>query len=354
MAKGKTKNIQPIDKKECSICHRELAVKTNFYLTNNKLFSDGRIPICKKCIKKRIDYDNMETIYDMLRQMDLPFIYEYWEAVLKGDKDPFGIYVSKCNSLPQLIGMTWKDSVFERETQHSSDKLKSDNNVFINRRKNELTQETLNMLEEKYGYGFTNEEYINFEKKYKKLTLGYKEKTALHTERLITYIIHKVKEEMATAKGDVNEAEKWSRIAQKDAETAKLNISQLSKSDITGGIDLIPQLVEAVEEKATLIPLLPKIKEQPYDDADMIIWCTINYLRRLEDKSTVEYKDIWHFYDDMIYEFYHQKGYTDEQIEEEKQKRNNIFRDLSKVYIEPLYEGNDEMFEENEEGDIIL
>jgi hypothetical protein len=84
------------------------------------------------------------------------------------------------------------------------------------------------------------------------------------------------------------------------------------------------------------------LKEQPYDDADLIIWCIINYTRRLEGKSRIEYRDIWTFYDKMLEDHYKQQGYTDEKIKIEKEKRNNVFRDLGKVYIEPVYEESDD------------
>ena len=128
----------------------------------------------------------------------------------------------------------------------------------------------------------------------------------------------------------------------KDAATAaKINVSQLSKSDISGGVDLLPQLFEAVESEVGIIPILPYLKEQPYDDADLIIWTIVNYIRRLEDKPRIEYKEIWNFYDQMLSDYYNQKGYSNEMVQKEKIKRNNVFRDLGEVYKEPVYEDGD-------------
>jgi hypothetical protein len=191
---------------------------------------------------------------------------------------------------------------------------------------------------EKWGYGYTNEEYILFERKWKKLIDNYGEKTSFHVEGLITYIRFRVKEEMASARGDVKEAKEWAAMAKDSATAAKINVSQLSKSDISGGVELLPQLFEAVESEVGIISILPKLKEQPVDDADLIIWCIINYNRRLEDKPRIEYKEIWKFYDEMLQEYFKSQGYTQKQIKIEKDKRNAIFRDLGKVYIEPVYE----------------
>ncbi|MGO0713226.1 hypothetical protein P5408_010365 [Bacillus subtilis] len=131
-------------------------------------------------------------------------------------------------------------------------------------------------------------------------------------------------------------------MASKAATDAKINVSQLSKSDISGGVDVLSQLFEAVETELGIIPLLPRLTAQPYDDADLIIWAIINYYRRLEDKEKVAYKDIYHFYDEMLEEDFKSKGLTTEEIENLKKARNNVFRDLEDVYKEPLYDTGDE------------
>jgi len=64
-------------------------------------------------------------------------------------------------------------------------------------------------------------------------------------------------------------------------------------------------------------------------------------MQRLEDKPRTQYKDIWNFYDEMLVDFYKQKGFSDEKIQEERNKRNAVFRDLTDVYKEPLYEDGD-------------
>lgn len=314
-----------------------------FYQSYNPVHKGtGRLPYCKDCLKNMcLDNKgniNVLNMKKMLELIDRPFIYEVFKSSMEDKSDTLGCYFKNL-ALPQFKNLYWSDSLFEVAQP-------------VNK-KPDVVDETINIteLEEKYGYGFQPEEYKNFERKYNKLHRGYKEKTDLHTERLLTYIIHKVKGEMAAASGNVSEAEKWEKLAQTDATAAKLNISQLSKSDITGGIDLIPQLVEAVEQHASLIPLLPKLLEQPYDDADLIIWANINYNRHVEDKPFIPYRDVWNFYDKMLEEYYKQKGYDEEKVKIEKTKRNNVFRDLGEVYIEPLYENPDEFIEESGESD---
>ncbi|MCY7500110.1 hypothetical protein [Bacillus pumilus] len=323
---------------KCLDCLKEKDKMNGFYNTKNKLYGKiGKFPICKTCLKKTINYDDMETVYNTLQQMDLKFDPLYWEQAIQRKTDTFSAYITMANSLKQFNGTSWKDSFIESEpigmcvdTAHSPSST------------DHSTEITDDMVD-KWGSGYTLDEYKQFERKYVKLIRSYGEKTALHTEGLLSFIRFRVKEEMATARGDVKEAKEWGSLASKAATDAKINVSQLSKSDISGGVDVIAQLFEAVETELGIIPHLPRLTAQPYDDADLIIWAIISYYRRLEDKEPVNYEDVYHFYDEMLEEDLKSKGLTDDQIKKSKEKRNNVFRDLGKIYTEPLYEdGEDE------------
>lgn len=319
-------------------CKKEKDRKSGFYNTNNKLYANtGKIPVCKQCLRSTVNYDDMESIYSILRQFDIMFDVSYWEKAEESKLDTFARYMTMANSLPQFEGFTWKDSVFEH-VEVKDDAKSTEKHELPTTTEMEITDELL----DKWGYGYTNDEYKQFERKYKKLINNYGEKTALHTEGLVNYIRYRVKEEISTAKGEVKEAKEWGQLASKAAQDAKINVSQLSKSDISGGVDVLSQMFEAVETEVSVIPLLPRLLEQPYDDADLIIWATVNYNRRLEDKAAVPYRDVWNFYDEMLQEHFEAQGYDGNQIKGFKEKRNNVFRDLEKVYKEPLYEGDGE------------
>lgn len=315
-------------------CGRELVV-SNFYKSKSPFFPNGYVNICKKCISEMADYNDMNTIYTIMQTLDIPFFYNRWkETCEKNPQNPLGNYIRMANSgINEFGGARYTDSVFDSNGSSNIVEGKKEFNPTF-----EIPDMTIEQLCDKWGYNYSKEELFLFEQKYRKLIDSYGEKTALHTENLLTYIRFRVKEEMATAQGDATSASKWGNLAENASKNAKITVQQLSKSDISGGVDLMPQLFEAVEDKVGIIPTLPVLKEQPYDDADLIIWAIINYLQRLEDKPRVEYKDIWNFYDDMLVDFYKQKGYNDEQIQKERNNRNAVFRDLSKVYKEPTYE----------------
>ncbi|WP_370956823.1 hypothetical protein AB3239_11490 [Bacillus subtilis] len=317
----------------CAACQKEKDKDSGFYNSRSKLYEKiGKVPICKSCLKKNIDYSNMDSVYTVLQQIDVKFDPLYWEQAVQRKTDTFSAYMTMANSLKQFNGTGWKDSILEQQQEKA---------IAAETQRDSVEQVSDEIID-KWGIGYTPDEYHQFERKYNKLIRNYGEKTALHTEGLLSYIRFRVKEELATAKGEVKEAKEWGQMASKAATDAKINVSQLSKSDISGGVDVLSQLFEAVETELGIIPLLPRLTAQPYDDADLIIWAIINYYRRLEDKEKVAYKDIYHFYDEMLEEDFKSKGLTTEEIENLKKARNNVFRDLEDVYKEPLYDIGDE------------
>lgn len=89
---------------------------TCFYNTNSSILP--KYPVCKKCLQKIIDKNNMQSIYNILKEMDIPFIQNVWDIALeKEPNNPFGKLITMTNSLPQYRGMKWCDSVFERQNK---------------------------------------------------------------------------------------------------------------------------------------------------------------------------------------------------------------------------------------------
>ena len=294
---------------------------------------------CKDCMKKEI-YDsygnlNKDKFKELLKNvLNRPYVDKVYNEVLMSGKEFLGEYMKRI-AMNGFNDLTWEDSEFEELS------INERTNIIPNNTMSKNKNMDLDYMQEKWGYGYSTEEYLSFEKKWNTLIDNYGEKTSFHTENLKTYIRFRVKEEMATAKGEVKDAKEWGAMADKAGDNAKINVKQLSKSDLSGGVDLVCQIFEAVESETGIIPLLPRLTEQPYDDADIIIWSIINYGRRLEGKQRVEYKEIWDFYDEMLQEYFTQQGFTKEQGEEFKRKRNNVFRDLGSIYKEPIYEEGD-------------
>jgi len=288
----------------CISCTEEKLKDKFFYNTKNKIYEKiGKLPVCKACLKSMIDYDDMESVYSVLRQFDIKFDINYWETALESKTDTFARYITMANSLPNFDGTGWKDSVFIKQEVHDEPIKESDESI------NTLPSNSINKFKisddvvDKWGFGYLPEEYRAFENKYAMLKNNYQEKTAMHTEALLTYIRYRVKEELATAKNDMKAAKDWGVLAQKAAQDAKINPSQLSKSDLSDGLDTFGQLVRSVEQAVDIIPILPVFKERPQDKVDFTIFCYINYIRDLKGLPLAEYEDIYSFYESRKKEF---------------------------------------------------
>ena len=334
--------------KVCNFCHEKKKL-TDFYISKSPLFSvDERVPICKDCvISASLNEDG--TINDIelnkiLKKIDRPYYKDLIESAISGFKNEHSYveddkvqYYGKeiLQRYFRLIAMrqdrdkSYEDSekdnfihptsntpksTKERIAQKYADitdidekgnvvdkdnkKIKSDIGDF------EITDEIVEL----FGEGYTRAEYKKMLKKYNDMTKTYVVQTNLHKEALLTYVRFKVKEEIATARGDVAEAQKWYQAAQDAAEKAKLTPRQLSKEDLQGGIVNFSDIFAAVEGAKERIKIFPEFKYQPKDAADFIIWCYINYERRLNNMPEVEYKDVYAFYDEKKREYIEMYG----------------------------------------------
>jgi hypothetical protein len=288
-----TKKKSTVTKKVCLKCETPKN-PSDFFLSNSDLHADSRYPVCKTCLKENLNIEDLKSVQELLTQINRPFLMDLWLSSVdegnKTNKDPFGLYMK--NVQFNFKNLTWRDSVFE--IQHVKENINV-NSIL----KNEITDDLIN----KWGFGYEKEEYIAFERKYNMLKNNYQEKTAMHTEALLTYIRYRVKEEISTAKNDMKAAKEWGQLAQKAAQDAKINPSQLSKSDLSDGLDTFGQLVRTVEQAVDIIPILPKFKEKPQDKVDFTIWCYVNYIRDLKGLPLAEYSDIYNFYEERKQEY---------------------------------------------------
>ena len=154
---------------------------------------------------------------------------------------------------------------------------------------------TIEDYEELFGTGFSEVEYKKMYKRYELLQNNYPLRTEMHKEALATYTKYAFKRDQAIADDDVEAADKWGKLASKQATDAKINPSQLSAADLSDGMTCFSQVSATVEKAQDIIPLLNKFIEQPQDRVDYTIWQYVNYCRHLECKPLIQYKDLYNF-----------------------------------------------------------
>jgi len=339
-------------KKICTCCGVEKNL-TDFYYSSSPMYSlDERIPVCKECCKTsvlsedgKIDFDKFK---DLLRNIDKPLYFDLLfsseESVKKENSYLSDEEVSLHGyeilqkyftlvAMRQDKAKSYSDAEKEGFIHQNSNRTKREKDEILNRYSHLINQclqnnkvqhvskqnqnkhysnvdnfEVTDNIKDLFGDGYTTVEYKKMYEKYEKLKLNYTLQTNLHQEALATYVRFKVKEEMATAAGNVDEAKKWYDAAQNAASNGKLTPKQLSAADLQKGVNSFSELTLAIEQATDVINILPKYKTQPHDAPDFNIYCYISYARKLKGLPPIEYKDIYKFYDDKMEEYLRQYG----------------------------------------------
>lgn len=339
-------------KKVCTCCHEEKNL-TDFYYSSSPMYSlDERIPVCKECCKTsvlsedgRIDFDKFK---DLLRNIDKPLYFDLLfssEESLKKENSYLSdeeVSLHGYEILQKyftLVAMrqdkakSYSDAEKEGFIHQNSNRTKKEKDEILNRYSHLINQyskpsktvhtpkqaqnkhysniedfEVTEEIKSLFGDGYDTLEYKKMFDKYEKLKINYTLQTNIHQEALATYVRFKVKEEDATAKGNVDEAKKWYDAAQNAAEKAKLTPKQLTKADLDSGVNSVSELTKAVEQAVDVIKIMPQFKYRPNDAPDFNIWCYVDYERKLNDQPPVSYEDVYSFYDKRREEYISQNG----------------------------------------------
>lgn len=345
--KKKTSGVKKeTPKKYCPICEKEKPISTGFYKSASPMFSvDGCVPVCITCVKNYIVNDdgtiNKKKLKVMLQRLDKPLYYDDLDAaynqykkehgylpdeeIAKQGKDIIALYFKNINSLRQNKNKSFHDSEVDDFVHQNSNTIKADREKLLEKYGDDVAEEIVEEVEPKikldsnnykatdedirlFGEGYTNSEYRKMRNKYEKLKLNYSLQTNIHQEALATYVRFKVKEEDATARGDVDEAKKWYDAAQNAATSGKLTPKALSAADLQKGMNSVCELVKAVEQATDVVKILPQFKYRPNDSVDFTIMCYINYERKLNGQPEVPYEEVYSFYDKKVQEYVKQNG----------------------------------------------
>ena len=155
--------------------------------------------------------------------------------------------------------------------------------------------EDFNKMVELFGAGFTSKEYEEMYATYNSLQNNYPLRTEMHKDALVRVVKYGFKESQAIANDDAESAAKWGKLCKDARNDAKMNPSQLSAADLSDGITCFSQLSQAVEKEIDVIPILNEYIERPRDRVDYTIYMILDYLRDLEGKPHIDYKDVYQY-----------------------------------------------------------
>lgn len=223
------------EKKTCLKCGNDYAV-SSFYSHRNPLLHE-RFGFCKKCVKSNVDLNDMETLYNFLRTMDIPYLKEFWKQANDAENETIGTYLKNLNSLRQNKELRFKDS------DDISGKTNKAELVDI-----ETDFELTNEIIKKWGRNLELEDYIFLEEEFENLG-GYEAETTIQ-ERLFKnmaktqWMANKAYEE-----GDHGKYEKMMKTLSSQMNDANIKPVQVKQASEDGNLKSWGEWVKLVEEK---------------------------------------------------------------------------------------------------------
>lgn len=335
MAKGMDRKGQKrVLRKTCTLCSRELNIN-EFYISYNTLHTDGHIPFCKECLVRLCyntvtDEIDVEKFKSLLQQLDKPFIYKLWNSVTlenekAGEKTKKNIikrYMRTINSMVAFRNMTWQQGneynisasmagqigATQKRNEYANEVYYLENDGF------EVTQDIVKL----FGEGYTAKEYEMMWDDYNKHIGDYPNASITQKELLLNYIRYSTREKIAAARGNINDIEKYANLSSKA-------FQKLNQINVQGNVNCFSEFFQKFEREQDIARILPKFKYRPNDAPDFIIWCYVNYCRRLEGKTECQYEDVYKFYDERVEEYVKQYGdpygiFTDDTTQNNREK----------------------------------
>lgn len=231
----------------------------SFYKSKNNLLGE-KVNICKMCIKDYINYDDLETIQDIFRLLNVPYIRETWLTSAESDKDTLSEYIRKVNSLPHLKELTYRNSdTFGAKTQE----------VEIANIKNgyqfELTEEIL----DRWGKGFDNDAYEKLEKIYSEIIKSFESEN--YTQKTIHKNIAKtqLKADKALAEDRISDYDKLMKTISTLMQDGNMKPSQKNSGD--GVSNSISDIIKMMENESPIM-------DDEYEEKEMSKYFT-KYVR---------------------------------------------------------------------------
>jgi hypothetical protein len=270
------------DIKHCPGCDKDLTLDKFYNSKNTLMHLDGLSNICKTCLKEKLDVSNIKNVYEVLRSLNLPFIYKYWQKAIASNNDTFGAYIRMVNGLKQLQNKTWDDSIFSDESGESNQ------NSNMNNLKDSL--DNINIDEEvilRWGTNHEKEDYIKLENFYKEM----KDKNCIETPQDEDYLkklsMISLKMDKELEAGHYDEVKKLGDLYSKYMADSKFRQMDKTEADKTGGIRNFSTIYKEVESDGFIPPweYYRKLKGISQDIVDRTIMHIENFTLRLNKVS---------------------------------------------------------------------
>lgn len=156
------------EKIRCTCCGVEKSY-SEFYISKSPFHkATGRLHVCKQCMFEHVDEKDINTIKNVLRMVDKPFINELYkrsiEEAERDNKSTFGIYMKNLG-MHQYRDKTWAHSDSQQSIE---DEIGYTLDIDEN-----LTEEDIQDLIKFWGRGFNIEDYLWLQNEYEDFITRY-------------------------------------------------------------------------------------------------------------------------------------------------------------------------------------
>jgi len=230
------------ESKTCLKCGKEYAV-SSFYSHRNPLIND-KFGFCKKCVREYVDLNNMDTLMDFLRTMDIPYIKDIWRQANESPNETIGTYFKNL-SLRQNKDLRFKDGEVVTGKTNKEELTSIDTEDF------RLTKEVI----KRWGRNLDIDDYIFLEEEFDRLGGNEAETTIQETiyknMARTQWMANKALEE-----GDHNKYEKMMKTLSQLMQDANVKPVQVKSASQDGSLASWGEWVKHIEE------------DEPIDDLD--------------------------------------------------------------------------------------
>lgn len=200
-------------------------------------------PYCKTCLNEIIDLNNMEVVFNILKTIDTPFIYDIWQMVVENtDNDYLVKYVNKINSLTKYNDYRYRDSIMIPKSDED-----------IEAKKEELKEQfkDIPFWNDEWQGDYTTSDIVYLDKYLNNLSSDFKIETATqkdYARKIAKTSLEIDKSYAKMLKGDADAEKKYNSLVStfdKLNKTAKFAESERSRTDVAlGNFGKIFELVE--------------------------------------------------------------------------------------------------------------
>lgn len=258
------KKLKNGDFNKCPKCGEWLATDTSFY--SHKDYSDGRYPICKRCILAMVEQrsnktdtpnETIESVQKVCQMMDLPYIDSFYRDCIKGAEDgvkeknrksPWGTYVTAILSLPNWRGLNWAQSEFGDSLKDSSEEIR-------------IVQKTIKNGKKRFGPGYSDSDYQFLENEYSDWVGRYECSQKSQEEVFESLSILKLQKTNALKAGKpIKEIKEIDTLIQSWLDTGNLKPKQ-NTMDTFSDAQTLGTLLQKYEETRPLPEIDPELQD---------------------------------------------------------------------------------------------